>query len=180
MFHIAQDSVRWTGQRALHFSSPGKPVHSDTNSAPLGSILAMQQLRAKTIHSHISTTYSQLLVYKTEWTIMERTKMHNLLNGSKGGFEPGLSRLRVWHSTAERPRSTTYNGDHHVLLTHMPRCWRVWLFQSRLRTAASFSVPPGKLVSVTRPHFYKATIFTLNRAITCVKHPHLYEATTPL
>ena len=26
-------------------SSPGRPVHSDTNSASLGSILAMQQLR---------------------------------------------------------------------------------------------------------------------------------------
>ena len=36
---------------------PGRPVHSDTNSASLGSILAMQQLRATTKHSHISTTF---------------------------------------------------------------------------------------------------------------------------
>ena len=28
------------------FSSPDRPVHSDTNSASLGSILVMQQLRA--------------------------------------------------------------------------------------------------------------------------------------
>ena len=34
------------------FALPGRPVHSDTNSASLGSILARQQLRATTIHSH--------------------------------------------------------------------------------------------------------------------------------
>ena len=44
-FYIAQYPVRWTAQSALHVSSPGRPVHSDTNSASLGSILAMQQLR---------------------------------------------------------------------------------------------------------------------------------------
>ena len=44
-FYIAQYPVRWTAQSALHFSSPGRPVHSDTNSASPGSILAMQQLR---------------------------------------------------------------------------------------------------------------------------------------
>ena len=32
-------------KRFTLFSSPGRPVHSDTNSASLGSILAMQQLR---------------------------------------------------------------------------------------------------------------------------------------
>ena len=44
-FYIAQYPVRWTAQSALHFSSPSRPVHSDTNSASRGSILAMQQLR---------------------------------------------------------------------------------------------------------------------------------------
>ena len=34
-------------KRFTHFASPGRPVHSDTNSASLGSILAMLQLRAK-------------------------------------------------------------------------------------------------------------------------------------
>ena len=49
-FYIAQYTVRWTGQIALHFFPPsGRPVHSDTNSASLGSILVTQQLRgAKT------------------------------------------------------------------------------------------------------------------------------------
>ena len=32
--------------------------------------------------------------------------MPKLRNGSKGGFEPGLSRLRVRRSTAALPRST--------------------------------------------------------------------------
>ena len=34
--------------------------------------------------------------------------MPNLRNGSKGGFEPGLTRLRVRHSTTELPRSTNH------------------------------------------------------------------------
>ena len=38
--------------KALYTSPPGRPVHSDTNSSSLGSILAMQLLRAKIIHSH--------------------------------------------------------------------------------------------------------------------------------
>ena len=54
-FYIAQYPVRWTAQSALHFSSPARPVHSDTNLASLGSILAMQAMCsncATTIHSH--------------------------------------------------------------------------------------------------------------------------------
>ena len=39
-------------KRFTHFAFPDSPVHSDTNSASPGSILATQQLRAKTIHSH--------------------------------------------------------------------------------------------------------------------------------
>ena len=34
-FYIAQYPVRWTAQIALHFSSPGRPVHSDINSASM-------------------------------------------------------------------------------------------------------------------------------------------------
>ena len=37
---------------------------------------------------------------------MDRTKMPNRLNGNKGGFEPGLPRMRVRRSPAELPRST--------------------------------------------------------------------------
>ena len=54
-----------------------------------------------------TTVYSQVLIYTAEstGTTMERTKMANLRNGSKGGFEPGLTRLQVRHSTTELPRS---------------------------------------------------------------------------
>ena len=53
-----------------------------------------------------------LLIYTAESTgaSMERRKMPNLPNGTKGGFEPGLTRLRVRHSTTELPRST-YNAS---------------------------------------------------------------------
>ena len=52
-FYIAQYPIRWTTQRALHFlPSPDRPVHSNTNSAYLRRILAMQQICATTIHSH--------------------------------------------------------------------------------------------------------------------------------
>ena len=37
-FYIVQYPVRWTTQNALHFSSPGRSVNSDINSASLGSI----------------------------------------------------------------------------------------------------------------------------------------------
>ena len=55
MFYRAQYPVRSTAQSALHFSSTGKPVHSDTNSASPGSILAMQQY-AQRLLTHIYTT----------------------------------------------------------------------------------------------------------------------------
>ena len=56
--YIAQYPVRWTAQSALHFlPSRTGPVHSDTNSASLGSILAMQQLR-----NGYSFTFQQLSI----------------------------------------------------------------------------------------------------------------------
>ena len=49
-FYIAQFPVRWTVRikRFTLFALPDRPVHSNTNSASPGSILARQQLRAKT------------------------------------------------------------------------------------------------------------------------------------
>ena len=45
MFYIVQYPVRWSAKSAIHLSSPGRHIHSGTNSASLGSILAMQKLR---------------------------------------------------------------------------------------------------------------------------------------
>ena len=83
--------------RRFALSSPGRPVHSNTNSASLGSILAMQQLR-----NDYSLTFPPL----------------SIRNGSIGGFEPGLSRLRVRHSTTELPRST---GS----MVYYQVCWHI-------------------------------------------------------
>ena len=53
--------------------------------------------------------------------------MPNLRNGSKGGFEPGLTRLRVRHSTTELPRSivmfeelSPLNNNHWTLVRISP------------------------------------------------------------
>ena len=43
------------------------------------------------------------------WDFVERTKMPNLQHGSKGGFEPRLTWLRVRHFTAELPRQRHWN-----------------------------------------------------------------------
>ena len=79
------------------FALPGRPVHSDTNSASPGSVLAILQLRAKTKSLTCPPVsiarYSEVLIYTAESTgaSKERTKMPNLRNGSKWGFEPRLT-----------------------------------------------------------------------------------------
>ena len=68
-------------------------VHSDTNSASPGSILVRQQLRATTKHSHFHhSLYAGIhFIYTAEstGTSMERMKIANLRNGSKGDSNPG-------------------------------------------------------------------------------------------
>ena len=74
--------------RALHFSLPDRPVHSDSNSASPGSILAKQQLRAQRLFTHISTT-AYLYTYsfiQLDWGLHGENEMPKLRNGSKGGY----------------------------------------------------------------------------------------------
>ena len=82
-------------------SYPGRPVHSDTNSASPGSILACSNFAQRLI-THISTTvYSQVLIYTAHWTeVSWRERKYPNFETVAKGFEPGLSRLRVPHSTA--------------------------------------------------------------------------------
>ena len=70
-FYIAQYPVRWpcsTRFRATLFL-PGRPVHSDTNSASLGSIFYSSNNCTTTIFTHICPpVYSQVLIYTAEAT----------------------------------------------------------------------------------------------------------------
>ena len=79
-------------------SSPGRPVHSDTVlgfSWKHSSHAAI----AQRLFTHISTTvYSQVLIYTAESTEASWIKCPNFETVTTG-FEPGLSRLRVRHST---------------------------------------------------------------------------------
>ena len=68
-FYIAQYPDHCTTQSALHFSSPGRPVHSDTNSASLGSILAMQQLR-----NDYSLTFPSLSIVRCSFIQLRRLR----------------------------------------------------------------------------------------------------------
>ena len=53
IFFIYKACIQSVGQlKAVYTSPPGRPANSGINSASLGSILATQQLRVKTIHSH--------------------------------------------------------------------------------------------------------------------------------
>ena len=85
-FYIAQYPVRWTAQSALHFSSPGRPVHSDTNSASPGSILAMQQLRAKTKSLTFRYSFIQLSEQERQW---RERKCPIFDTVAKGDLNPG-------------------------------------------------------------------------------------------
>ena len=72
---------------------------------------------------------------------MERTKIPKSRNGSKVGFEPGLSRLRVRHSTTELPHSTVT-----VLLLICSRPWKTCV---RTRCLPSCTITWSQSVRVT-------------------------------
>ena len=56
-------------KRFTLFAFPDRPVHSNTNSASPGGILARQQLRATTNHSHVHHCLdSQVLIFTAEST----------------------------------------------------------------------------------------------------------------
>ena len=64
--YSAVSSLLDNSKRFTLFALPGRPVHSDTNSASPGSILAMSNYVQRLL-THISTTvYSQVLIYTDE------------------------------------------------------------------------------------------------------------------
>ena len=107
-----------SSKRFTFFALPGRPVHSDTNSASLGSILARQQLRAMTK----SLTFRPLSIARYSFIQLSelgqcgKTKMPNLQNGSKG-------RIRTWAPLIESPvfyHWATALHEHHA--TSFTKC----------------------------------------------------------
>ena len=104
---ILYSAVSSPSDRSKRFtlSSPGRPVHPDTNSTSLGSILAMQQLS-----NEYSLTCPPLSIARYSFIQLSqlgrREEKENAQTSKRyqRGFEPGLCRLRVRHSTTELPR----------------------------------------------------------------------------
>ena len=151
-FYIALYPVHWTAQSALHFSSPGRPVHSDTNSASPGSILAMQQLR-----NDYSLTFPPLSIARYSFIQLSRLRRREVKENAQTskryqrGFEPGLSRLRVRHSTTEPPRSTNdVSGQPFRFFVYMCNVTRLsWLlFSLYSRSTTSYGSFSNCVVSL--------------------------------
>ena len=99
-FYIALYPVRWTAQSALHFPPLADLFIPTPFSASLGSILAMQQLR-----NDYSLTFPPLSIARYSFIQLSRLRRREVKENAQTskryqrGFEPGLSRLRVRHST---------------------------------------------------------------------------------
>ena len=108
-FYIALYPVHWTAQSALHFPPLADLFIPTPFSAYLGSILAMQQLR-----NDYSFTFPPLSIARYSFIQLSRLRRREVKENAQTskryqrGFEPGLSRLRVRHSTTEPPRSTIH------------------------------------------------------------------------
>ena len=152
-FYIAQYPVRCS-KRFTHFALPDRPVDSDTNSASPGSILVRQQLRAKTKSLTFPTlsiarySFIQLSRLGRQW----RERKYQIFETvAKRDFEPGLSRLRVRHSTTELPRSMQERergGDSSVLPFELitPKHYRyqfLYMTTSRVATSRSYTTRRG-------------------------------------
>ena len=104
---IALYPVHWTAQSALHFPPLADLFIPTPFSASLGSILAMQQLR-----NDYTLTFPPLSIARYSFIQLSRLRRREVKENAQTskryqrGFEPGLSRLRVRHSTTEPPRST--------------------------------------------------------------------------
>ena len=111
-------SSPWTAQsEALYTFPPLTDLFIPTPfSASPGSIVAMQQLRATTKSLRFPplsiARYSFIQLSRQGRQCRER-KCPIFETVAKGGFEPGLTRLRVQHSTTELPDSTALGKCSH-------------------------------------------------------------------
>ena len=111
-FYIALYPVHCTAQSTLHFPPLAHVFIPTLFSASLGSILAMQQLR-----NDYSLTFPPLSIARYSFIQLSRLRRREVKENAQTskryqrGFEPGLSRLRVRHSTPEPPRSTSHSDS---------------------------------------------------------------------
>ena len=113
-FYIARYPVCWTAQSALTlFALPDRPVHSDTNSASPGSILARQKICAKTksLTFPPSAVYSQVYSFIHQWRerkcpIFETVAKVDSNPGSLG-CESGILPLS-YHAPCHRVTGSSY------------------------------------------------------------------------
>ena len=119
-FYLALYPVHWTAQSALHFPSLADLFIPIPFSVSLGSILAMLQLR-----NDYSLTFPPLSIVRYSFIQLSRLRRREVKENAQTskryqrGFEPGLSRLRVRHSTTEPPRSTCYLVIHILAIIFM-------------------------------------------------------------
>ena len=90
ILYVAQYPVRWPAQSALHFT-PGRPVHSSTNSTSLGSIQPCCIL-----HEDYSFTFPSLSTTRYSFIQLSglrhrgENKNAKASNQPQSQFEPGL------------------------------------------------------------------------------------------
>ena len=101
-----QYSAHWTAQSALHVA-PGRPVHSGTNSSSLGNILTIPR-EDYSLTCPPPSIARYLCVHLSKLGRRRENENTQTSKRWRRGFEPGLFRLRVRHSTAE-PQRITFN-----------------------------------------------------------------------
>ena len=92
-FYIAQYPVRWTAQSASHFSSPGRPVHSDTVLGYSWKHSSYAAITQRLFTDMSTTVYSQVLIYTAESTeaSWRERKCPNFEKVAKGIWTRALS-----------------------------------------------------------------------------------------
>ena len=98
---ILYSAVCWTAQSALHKFHPMSDLFILVPTRLLWEAFSQAANTARIIFNHISNSYSFIQLGK----LGHHGENKNTQTLKRGGFEAGLSRLRVRHYTAELQRS---------------------------------------------------------------------------
>ena len=118
------------------FALPGRPVHSNTNSTSLGSF-SRATITARRLITYLPTEIGRYLFIQLSELSHGENENARALKQQQRGFEPGISRLRVRHSTTELPRSTKFSRPKFNLtaISHPMNDfrWQIWRALERFR-----------------------------------------------